>query len=68
MEKYNTKIYNTNKYNTHVQIKVKFSSPKISIMDQVPKQQYVDIEPISLHNYDHINAQLDNKGKHLVVS
>ena len=36
-------------------------------MEKGPKQHSVDIQPIPFNNYDPINAQLDNTGKHLVA-
>ena len=44
------------KYNTHVQREVELSSPEISMMEKVPKQQYVEIRYIPFHNDNHINA------------
>ena len=33
------------------------------MMEKGPKQQYVEIRPIPFQNYDHLSAQLENKGK-----
>ena len=32
-------------------------------MDKIPKQKYVEIWSIPIHNYDPINDQLENTGK-----
>ena len=37
-------------------------------MEKGPKQQYVEIWTVPFHNYDPINAQVENTGKNLVVS
>ena len=33
------------------------------MMEEGPKQTSVDIQPLIFHNYDPINAQLENTGK-----
>ena len=55
------------KYNIHVQIEVELSSPKISIMDKVPKQKFVEIRSTPFQNDDPTRAQLDNTGKSVVA-
>ena len=60
-----TRKNTTQKYNTHVQREVELSSPEFSIMEKGPNQQYVDIRPITFHNDDHMNVQIEKTDKHL---
>ena len=55
------------KYNKHAQREVELSSTHFSMIEKVPKQQYIDIQPILFQNDDPINAQLDNTGNILVT-
>ena len=55
------------KKNTYLQREVEFSSPELSTMEKGHKQKSVDIWPISFHNDNCINAQLESTGKILVA-
>ena len=59
--------FNTKKYNTRVQREVELSSSQLSMMETVPKQQSVEIFPITFHNGDPVDVQLENTGKILVA-
>ena len=55
------------KYNTHLHRETELSSPEISMIENGPRQQYIETQPIPFQNDDPINDQIDNTGKVLVA-
>ena len=51
----------------HIQRKNELSSLELSMVDEGPKQQYVETRTTNFHNYNLINSQIENTGKSLVA-